>query len=187
MKWITVAAVALTQAIAGFAQAAEKLDPCPFPVIAAAQPPGPKMLTPYARIRDQVPKSSGCDVVPDNPAREDDGCEFLDRHGYVDSLASWEVGRDGRLEDRFVYHRSGTRARKPILPYGAVWGDTPAIVARKMKALGAKPDTSVSDGRLFVTATSCRSKAPEDYFWVTFDFGAKGPLQEVTLNMLYRD
>lgn len=184
---MAVAALVLAQAVAGVALAAEKLEPCPFPVIAAAQPPGPKMLTAYAHIRNQVPKSSGCDVVPNNPAREDDGCEFLDRHGYTDSLASWELGRDGHLEDRFVYHRSGTRAHKPVLPYGVIWDDTPAIVGRKMKTLGAKPETSVSEGRLFVTATSCQSKAPEDYFWVTFDFGAKGPLQEVTLNMLYRD
>jgi hypothetical protein len=187
MKWRVLAALVLGQALTWPAVAAEQLKPCPFPVIAAAQPPGPRMLQGYSHIRSQVPKSSGCDIVPNTPDRQDNGCEFVDRYGYVDSLASWELGRDGRLEDRYIYHRSGKRARKPVLPYGVVWSDTPAIVARKLKAHGAKPDTGVSEGRLYVTATSCQSKEPEDYFWVTFDFGVQGPLQEVTLNVLYRD
>lgn len=164
-----VALIAL-QLVAGSAMAAEKCRPRH---LAVADLPGLELGTLYEDAEAQIPKGSGC------PASRFDGCEFVDRWGYLNAFTEAEEGKS------FLFARFAKRDRQPPLPYGVGWSDGPTQVSRKLKALGQKPGLTQEDGGSVISVSGCFRGELGDGFWSEFHFDKAGRLIKMKRAVLY--
>ncbi len=164
-----IGAVIGAQLLAGAAMAGERCRPRH---LAVADLPGLEVGTNYKDARAQIPKANRCS------ATQSDGCEFVDRWGYLNVFG--EV-MDG---DRYLYARFARRERHPPLPYGVTWSDNPARVTKKLKALGLSPSTPGAAG-VVVSVVGCFRGEIGDGFWSEFRFDKTGRLTEMKRAGLY--
>lgn len=158
------------------AAAARASEICPFRQIRGEEMPGVRLDSWYSEIRRELPTSLKC---------SEDGCQYIDEHGYHISLTPLAVWSPGHPADRYVYLKEAIRSRGGVLPYGVKWSDTREEVVRKARAAGKERRLIFDDDPDAISITGCMAPGLSDPFGTEFHFGRRGLLVRVKQSVLY--